>query len=93
MSTDRGIIKEYQISRSKYRSQGEIIMKSFKDMNKVKTVIGDMVSIDGTFNGRTITSMFLVDHIRKEGSKVEVWIKNESEGTLIVRSRSLINEM
>lgn len=68
-------------------------MKSFKDINKVITKIGDMVSIKGTFNGQTISTSFIVKRIERKGSKVEVRIENQSEGLLIVGSRSLVSEM
>jgi hypothetical protein len=68
-------------------------MKSFKDANKVATKIGDMVSIKGTFNGETICTSFLVTRIERKGSKVEVRIENQSEGQLIIGSRSLVSEM
>lgn len=67
-------------------------MKSFKDANKVKTIIGDLVSMTTTWNGQTITEGFIVKAIEKDGSRVEVVLENDVYGVLRMGSRFLVNE-
>lgn len=68
-------------------------MKSFKDANKVKTLIGDLVSMTTTWNGQAITEGFIVKAIEKDGPRVEVVLENEVYGVLRMGSKFLVNEM
>jgi hypothetical protein len=71
----------------------EKTIKSFKDANKVKTAIGDLVSVLELPSGDKYESSFIVTSISKSGQRTVVYMTNDVYGEIGVNRQYVINEM